>query len=112
MSESKIYGLIGLAKRAGKTVSGSFLAEETVRSGKMSLLILAEDASDGTKKKLSDKCRYYRVPVFLFGNRERLGKAVGEGDRICVGICDSGFAGAIVKLLETSETQGIEKQGE
>ena len=112
MSESKIYGLIGLAKRAGKTADGSFQAEEAVRSGKARLLLVAGDASEGTRKRLSDKCRYYRVPYFVFGNREKLGKAVGEAERVCVGICDSGFAGAITKLWKTGESQGIEKQGE
>ena len=112
MSESKIYGLIGLAKRAGKTADGSFQAEEAVRSGKARLLVAAGDASEGPRERLSDKCRYYRVPFIVFGDRERLGKAVGEAERVCVGICDSGFAEAIAKLWKPGETQGIEKQGE
>ena len=112
LSNSKIYGLLGLAKRAGKAVSGAYNAEKAIRDGKLCLLILAEDASENSRKKFNDKCRYYEVPLFTLGSKEELGQAVGEEERVCVGICDQGLAQAVITICRTSETLGIRKQGE
>ena len=50
----KVISLLGLAERAGKIASGEFAAEKAVKIGKARLIIVAEDASDNTKKKFSD----------------------------------------------------------
>ena len=50
----KVISLLGLAERAGKIASGEFAAEKAVKTGKARLIIVAEDASDNTKKKFSD----------------------------------------------------------
>ena len=59
----KVISLLGLAERAGKIASGEFAAEKAVKTGKARLIIVAEDASDNTKKKFSDMCKYYQVHV-------------------------------------------------
>ena len=46
----KIFGMLGLARRAGKLIYGSDAAVNAVRSGKAKAVILAADASDRTKK--------------------------------------------------------------
>lgn len=61
----KVISLLGLAERAGKIASGEFAAEKAVKTGKARLIIVAEDASDNTKKKFSDMCKYYQVPCML-----------------------------------------------
>ena len=48
MKNNRVLSLIGLATKAGKTVSGEFSTEKT---GKGLLVIVAEDASENTKKK-------------------------------------------------------------
>ena len=48
--QNKILSLVGLAMKAGKVVSGEFSTEKAVKEGKASLVIVAEDASDNTKK--------------------------------------------------------------
>lgn len=53
----KVISLLGLAERAGKIASGEFAAEKAVKTGKARLIIVAEDASDNTKKKFSDMCK-------------------------------------------------------
>ena len=50
----KIYGLLGLCQRAGKCKSGEFAVEKSIKSGKSFLVIIPEDASDNTKKKLKN----------------------------------------------------------
>ena len=52
MKQNKTLSMLGLARRAGKVVSGEFSVEKAVKSGKAYLVIVAEDASDNTIKHL------------------------------------------------------------
>ena len=51
MSQNKALSMIGLATKAGKVASGEFCTEKEVKSGRACLVIVADDASDNTKKK-------------------------------------------------------------
>ena len=50
INNNKVLSLVGLATKAGKIVSGEFSTEKSVKSGKGFVVLLAEDASDNTKK--------------------------------------------------------------
>ena len=63
MRTDKALGLIGIATKARKVVSGEFMTESAVKSGSAMLVILADDASDNTKKKFSNMCEFYEVPL-------------------------------------------------
>lgn len=103
MKQTKVLSLLGLAMRAGKVVSGEFATENAVKSGKVSLVIVAKDASDNTKKLFRDKCKFYEIPVLEYGTKEELGKAIGKEMRSSVGIQDAGFAKTITSHLEDSK---------
>ena len=49
-NRKKLFGLIGLAARARKVVSGEFSTEKSVKSGKSHLVIVSEEASDQYQK--------------------------------------------------------------
>ena len=83
--------------RAGKLQSGEFSVLEAVRHKKAELVIISEDASDNTKKKFSDKCSYYNVPMIFFGNKEVLGHAIGKDVRTSLAVLDEGFAKTLRK---------------
>lgn len=83
--------------RAGKLQSGEFSVIEAVRHKKAELVIISEDASDNTKKKFSDKCSYYNVPMIFFGNKEDLGHAIGKDVRTSLAVLDEGFAKTLRK---------------
>ena len=61
MKNNRVLSLIGLATKAGKTVSGEFSTEKSVKTGKGLLVIVAEDASENTKKKFRNMCSFYEV---------------------------------------------------
>lgn len=96
--------LLGMAMRGRNLVSGEFQTLEAIRKGSAMLVIIAEDASDNTRKLFTDKCSYYEVPTAYYGTRETLGKAIGKDFRSSLGVCDAGLADAIMKQLK-------EKQG-
>jgi ribosomal protein L7Ae-like RNA K-turn-binding protein len=87
--------------RGRNLVSGEWQTENAVKNGSAMLVIVAEDASDNTKKLFSDKCAFYEVPVYIYGTKESLGAALGKDIRSSLGVCDAGLADAIIKLLET-----------
>lgn len=99
MNNRKILSLIGLAMKAGKIVSGEFSTEKAVKAGKGRLVIVAESASDNTKKKFRNMCEYYQVPIYFFGKKEELGNAIGKEFRASLAILDDNFAEAIKKQL-------------
>ena len=96
-TEKKILSLFGLAARAGKIASGEFQTETAVKSGTAFLVVIAQDASDNTKKLFQDKCSFYKIPILILGTKEELGHAIGKEYRASLAILDAGFAEAIIK---------------
>ncbi|MCD2491609.1 ribosomal L7Ae/L30e/S12e/Gadd45 family protein [Lacrimispora sp. NSJ-141] len=87
--------------KAGRLVSGEFLTEKAVKSMKATLVIVAEDASDNTKKMFTNMCTYYKVPLYIWGKKEDLGSAIGREFRASVALTDAGFRDAVVKQIES-----------
>ncbi len=105
MKQNKTLSMLGLAKRAGKVVSGEFSVEKAIRSGKAYLVLLAEDASANTKKNFTDMCTYYKIPLVFTGTKETLGHAIGCQFRASAAVTDSGFAQSIEKLETVKDTK-------
>ncbi|MDF2840217.1 MAG: ribosomal protein L7Ae/L30e/S12e/Gadd45 [Clostridia bacterium] len=97
---NKIYSMLGLASKAGKLVSGEEIVRNTIRQGKVKLLIISEDASENTKKRFLNTAEYYKVPVYIWGNKEQLGSGIGKSNRSVVGISDNNFTKSIQSLLD------------
>ena len=103
MAQSKVLSLIGLATKAGKTVSGEFCTEKEVKSGKASLVIVADDAYDNTKKKFRNMCDFYHVPICFYRDKDTLGHAMGKQFRASLAILDQGFAKGIRESMDAEE---------
>ncbi len=103
MRQSKVLSLIGLATKAGKTVSGEFCTEKEVKSGHAALVIVAGDASENTKKKFKNMCDYYHVPIYFYKDKDTLGHAMGKQFRASLAILDEGFAKGIRKQMDTDD---------
>ena len=98
-ADNKILSMFGLAARAGRIASGEFQTETAVKTGNAFLVIVAEDASDNTKKLFQDKGSFYKVPVIYYGTKEELGHAIGKEYRASLAILDEGFAKAVMKKM-------------
>ncbi len=99
----RIHSLIGLATRAGKTVSGETAVLSAIRSGKAELVLISAEASERTKKKFQDKCTYYNIPYRFSGDLESLGKAVGKPFRAVAAVMDRGFAEKLIENLSVED---------
>lgn len=96
---NSIYGMLGLAKRAGKVVCGEKGCKDAIRFGKSCLIIIAEDTGVNTKKSISDSCAFYGVPKYEIGNMQSNGHAVGNRFNAVLSVNDEGFAKAIEKHI-------------
>ncbi|MCR4587409.1 MAG: ribosomal L7Ae/L30e/S12e/Gadd45 family protein [Lachnospiraceae bacterium] len=97
---NKVESLIGLAQKAGKIASGEFSAEKAIQSFRAELVIVAENASDNTKKHFRDMCDFREIPFITYDDRERLAQAIGKEVRVVLAVNDAGFAKAIQKALQ------------
>ena len=96
--KSKALSYIGLATKAGKTASGEFSTEKAIKEGRAFLVVVAEDASDNTKKKFRDSCAWYHVPMCILATKEELGSSTGKAMRASLAVLDEGLANAILRL--------------
>ena len=103
MNQNKALSLISLATKAGKTASGEFCTEREVKAGKAVLVIVADDASDNTKKKFRNMCEFYQVPIYICEDKDTLGHAMGKEFRASLAVLDKGFADGIVKHLDENK---------
>lgn len=96
----KIKNLLTLAAKSGNLVSGDGTCINYLKKDAVRLVILAEDASENTKKKFEDKTSYRNIPIRYYGNKEQLGTTIGKSSRTIIAIIDKGFAESILKYLD------------
>lgn len=105
MKQSKVLSMLGLAARGRNVVSGELQTLNAVKDGSAILVIVAEDASENTRKLFGDKCSFYGVMLRTYGTRESLGRAIGKGERSSLALIDEGLAQSVIRHLE-SEADG------
>ncbi|GFI37931.1 ribosomal L7Ae/L30e/S12e/Gadd45 family protein [Lachnospiraceae bacterium 50-23] len=103
MGQSKVLSLISLATKAGKVASGEFCTEKEIKSGNASLVMVAGDASDNTKKRFQNMCDFYKVPICFYKDKDTLGHAMGKEFRASLAVLDEGFAKGIRKHIDTED---------
>ena len=103
MANDKVLSYLGLATKAGKIQSGEFSTEKSVKSGKAALVIVAEDASDNTKKKFKNMCSFYEVPFYVYDTKIALGACIGKEFRASLALEDPGYCKAIEKQMNSEQ---------
>ena len=99
----RILSLLSLATKAGKTVGGEMLVEKAVKEGKASLVIISSVASGNTRKKFTNMCSYYKVPLYIYATKEELGHFTGKKFRASVAVLGHEFYDSFVKLFTDME---------
>ena len=111
---TRFLRFLGLCRRAGKTVHGTPLVC-TALAGKRRpfLVVMSAFASDGTQKKLTNKCKFYSVPLLSVDvATDILAHAVGKtGDLAAVGIMDEGFARELGKIYAERKDSPLGEEG-
>ncbi len=97
--QTSYLNILGLAYRARKCSTGEETIVQDIQRNKAKFLLIANDISEGTKKKMTDKCQSFHVPYVEVDDRATLGHAIGKSERVAVAILDEGFAKKLQSLL-------------
>ena len=106
MIDNKVYGLLGLARRAGKISFGTESSIETIQKGKAKLVIVTTDSSDRTKNNFEELSKKFNVEFRIFGKIENLSKSIGQNNKAVIVIKDKNFSNEIVKKIDGGEVIG------
>jgi ribosomal protein L7Ae-like RNA K-turn-binding protein len=109
-SSLAVYRMIGLATRAGRTVTGTEAGLKTIDRDKAWLVILAEDTAENTREQIQRAADRKQVTIAEFGSKEELGRWTGHPERAIVVLTDQGFAARIIELMGTWKTSFHEGQ--
>ncbi len=93
--------------KAGKLVCGTDACIESIKKKKVTLLIVAEDASSNTKSKFNRIAEEYKVELMVLGEKENLSRSVGKVDKAVFAILDSGLSEKLKQIF--METKGAIK---
>ena len=96
----RLLGMIGLAVRAGKVSFGVFMTEKALDEGRAKLVIAASDMGQSNRRRIENKCKEWDVPLIFYSDKISLSRAAGKKDMPVAGICDEGFANAILKKAD------------
>lgn len=103
MKRDKVLSMLGIAKKAGKIVSGEFSTENSIKDGTACLVIVATDSSDNTKKRFKDMCIYRDIPIRFYSSKDNLGQSMGNEFRASLALTDAGLADSIMKLIDEAD---------
>ena len=99
----RVLSAIGLARRAGKTVSGGELVTEAIRSHKALLVIAATDISPNSRKKIVGACEFHGVEYIEYAAMEELSGAQGMKKLICsTAVTDENFKKLIMQQYKAA----------
>ena len=99
--KQRLFGMLGFATRAGKTIVGTDLVCKAMPSGRVKLTVVSSEASDSTKKKLTVKSEFYGIKSLVADiDTEELGRVVGKSSAVAaVAVTEDMFAREILKLF-------------
>ncbi len=99
--------LLGLAKRAGRTVAGFQKVRSRLAAGDAALLIQAADAAEDGRSKIAALARVAQpdLPVVTLCSAAELGRAVGRDAAVHLLVLPGGLAGPL--LAQARRLQGL-----
>ncbi len=103
-ADRRVLQLIGLARRAGHAVVGTDAVRVAGRRGELSAVVVAGDATENARKRLSGLLSDPNVSTVTCGTRAVLGRAVGRSETVVVGIRDRGLGLKIAVVQQGSGT--------
>ncbi|MDO4868861.1 MAG: ribosomal L7Ae/L30e/S12e/Gadd45 family protein [Bacillota bacterium] len=98
--KNKVLTYMGFAKRSGNLVSGVNTCSFNISKGKAKLIILAEDISENSEKKIMKDVRKHSVDHIKYGSSDELSHATGTVGRTVFAVLDSHFAETIKSEIE------------
>ena len=99
----RLKGMLSLAAKAGKIVSGETAVRDAIKKNKAVLLLAEKNASANTQDRMGKLSAAYDLPLIQV---ENLGQGIGHPDRTMAALCDKGFGDAVRKIYEQQTLNG------
>lgn len=106
MINNRVLGLLGLCTKAGEISFGTDACIDLIQRKKVKLIIVAEDASDRTKRNFKFLCNNNNIRVAYFGTIEEISKAIGKRNKAVIGIKNDNLSNEIYKIINGGEIIG------
>jgi len=102
----KTLNLLGMMRKAGALEIGEFNVGNVARTGKAKLLVVANDAGENAKRRISGFAMTYRIDlVELPFSREEFSQIIGKENSVMAAVVDQGFSKAFVKSLKENHPE-------
>lgn len=97
---SKLASYMGFARKSRNLLMGFNTCVLAMGKNKIKLLIIAEDISENTGKKIEKEAKKHQVTYRVYGTTDELSEMAGTGGRSIFGITDDNFANVICKEID------------
>ena len=91
--------MFGIARKSGNVAIGFDAAKADIEKAKSFLIVIAEDASEKTKKNIIFICQKYNCKYIEFGEKKRTGKSLGKEIVSVLSIRDKNLASYVLNNL-------------
>lgn len=98
-NRTKLAHSLGMAKKAGKLITGEDLVIKAIQNDRARLVFVASDAAPNLMKRMTDKTTYYEIPMLDTLSTAELSHAIGS-DRKVIAVQDKGFAKKMESLMK------------
>jgi ribosomal protein L7Ae-like RNA K-turn-binding protein len=93
------YSAVGLARKAGKLVTGTMACTQAIKKGRVKLAIATLDTAGNTLDKLRIICESSKTELIEYGQSHVLGMALGRENIKIIGIIDKEFKKLILSKM-------------
>ena len=101
--KQKVISYLGFAKKSGNLLTGVNTCTFAMNKGKVRLMVLADDISENSEKKIMKEIRKHGVKYVKYGDSAVLSQAVGSTGRNVFAVCDENFAEVILNEIEREQ---------
>lgn len=106
MLSDRISGYLGFCAKARKLQGGYNTALFLLQKGKAKMILIAEDAAEGTKDKIGGKAKSAGVRTYTFGTSDELSHITGNRSGMVFTITDVNFAKTISEEIDRIRSEG------
>ena len=106
METDKVFRLLGLATRAGKIAFGYESVVDTIIKNKAKLVLVAEDASERTKRNILRIAQENHVQARKYGTIDKISNNIGKQNKAVVCVKDVNFSKEMLKIIDGGEAIG------
>lgn len=104
----KLLNFLGLCRRAGRLTLGSDMVLEAVRNREARLVLVTNDISKNTEKKVRKCCEQNEIPILtLCRSTQELSFALGKLTAVAA-TADTGFAEKLSQLINNESGGNFE----